>query len=76
MTTKLSTAQQKLLVDVARAPQRTPFTGGRNAGRVAAAWYRTAGVLARLGFVELTRSGDARLATVTDAGRAYLLNNK
>lgn len=70
--TKLSPAQKRFLKVTAEAPNRTPFTGGRNAGRVAAAWYRTADSLAQKGLVTLVRSGDAQVATLTDAGRAAL----
>jgi hypothetical protein len=73
MTTKLSAPQQKLLLAAAQAGgDRTPFTGGRNAGRVASAWYRTAQSLADRGLVTLRRTGDAQTAEITDAGRALL----
>lgn len=47
--------------------ERTPFHGHREAGRVASAWYRTAGSLARMGLIRLERSGDAYVATLAEA---------
>jgi hypothetical protein len=66
---KLSQAQLCFLAIAAEAPYRTPFTGGRNAGRVASGWFRTAASLSLRGFVHLVRSGDAQVAMITDAGR-------
>lgn len=62
---KLSEAQQRFLKRVELTGlkgERTPFTGGRNAGRVANAWYRTARSLSALGLVWLEREGDAQRA--------------
>jgi hypothetical protein len=60
MASKLSDAQARFLwVVQSEGSYRTPFTGGRNAGRVASAWYRTAKALAGLGLVRLEREGDA-----------------
>jgi hypothetical protein len=62
---KLSEAQQRFLKRVeltGLTGERTPFTGGRNAGRVANAWYRTARSLSVLGLVHVEREGDAQRA--------------
>jgi hypothetical protein len=75
MTTpkKLSPAQMRLLKNAATPTgDRTPFLGNRHAGRAAAAWYRTADSLERMGLVTTVREGDASRARATDAGRAIL----
>lgn len=66
---KLSEVQRAMLARLKANPngERTPFTGGRSAGRDAAAWYRTAGSLARLGLITLEREGDARRAKLADS---------
>lgn len=65
----LSDAQSRLLA-LACQPNgtRTPFLGNREAGRAAAAWYRTADSLAGRGLVKLYRDGDALRAIATELG--------
>lgn len=62
---RLSAAQRRFL-DICREAghvgYRTPFTGNREAGRTANAWYRTARSLAVKGYVVLRPSGDAMRA--------------
>jgi len=68
---KLSDAQVRFLRrchDCGEDGFRTPFIGGRQAGRVAAGWYRTADSLSELGLVDLRRWGDARVAKLTVDG--------
>lgn len=68
-TKKLSAAQQRFLERVRANGEkgyRTPFTGGRNAGRVASAWYRTAQSLKDAGLITLEREGDAYRAFATE----------
>lgn len=72
MTKNLSSAQKTFLHHTKTGPYRTPFTGGRDAGRVAAAWHRTAKALEKRGLVTLSRSGDAWVATGTPAGAQAL----
>lgn len=63
--TKLTHAQKLMMARLARNAakgERTPFVGGRSAGRIAAAWYRTADSLKRLGLIVLCRTGDAETA--------------
>jgi hypothetical protein len=60
--TNLSPAQKRflaILADAGAIGDRTPFTGNRDAGRVANAWYRTASVLRRKGLIVLEHEGDA-----------------
>lgn len=60
----LSPAQQKFIDTLRRDGKfRTPFTGGRGAGRVASAWHRTAKSLEAKGLIKLSRCGDALEAT-------------
>ncbi len=71
-TRTLSAAQKIFLLRVHISGScRTPFTGGRNAGRVAAAWYRTAESLRVRGLLNVVREGDAKRATLTEAGHAW-----
>jgi hypothetical protein len=61
----VSPAQNRMLARLEAAGakgERTPFTGGRSAGRDACAWYRTAESLCRAGLIVLRREGDARRA--------------
>lgn len=70
---KLSACQKVFLYRTIReGAYRTPFTGGRGAGRVAAAWYRTAESLAKRGLLTMSRSGDAYEAVITDSGERTL----
>jgi predicted transcriptional regulator len=69
MGKKLSPAQLRFMAVLREAGDkgdRTPFTGGRNAGRVANAWYRTAESLRRMGLVRVEREGDARRAWLVE----------
>ena len=70
---KLSTQQVRFLRSCLDSDSRTPFAGNRNAGRLASAWYRTAQSLADRGLVDLERVGDAQVASITDPGRAVLV---
>lgn len=69
-----TTAQIDMLRRLAAAPagERTPFLGNRRAGTIAGGWYRTAAALAAAGLATVVREGDAKRATITDAGRALL----
>lgn len=66
---KTSQAQERFLAVLETnggAGYRTPFTGGRDAGRVANAWYRTAAALEKMGLVVVERDGDARRAWLVE----------
>jgi hypothetical protein len=65
---KFSPAQLAFLDVVRRQSYRTPFIGGRDAGRVACLWYRTAAGLEARGFVVTEREGDAKRAHITVRG--------
>jgi hypothetical protein len=62
MTMKPTQAQRrfiKITASTGTTGYRTPFLGGRDAGRAANAWYRTASVCERAGWVTIVREGDA-----------------
>lgn len=69
---KLSPPQRAMLERLSKGSERTPFTGGRNAGQVASAWYRTAQSLMLKGHVVLEREGDGQRAHLTVHGVAAL----
>lgn len=62
---KLSRVQLETLTRIALSGWETAPGGYKNAGRDASNWYRTMGVLERLGFV-LSKNGSKR---ITQAGR-------
>ena len=71
MTMKPTPAQRRFIKITASAGAvgyRTPFLGGRDAGRAANAWYRTAAACERAGWVTIIREGDAQRAHITPAG--------
>jgi len=73
MTMKPTQAQRrfiKITASTGTTGYRTPFLGGRDAGRAANAWYRTASVCERAGWVTIVREGDAQRAYITPAGTA------
>jgi len=57
--TKLSTTQQTMLnaVNATGRVSSPHSSGGRNAGRQASAWHRTANSLVRLGLVDMFHNG-------------------
>jgi len=75
MKTKLSKNQASFLERLLGLPmcsERCPFVGGRDAGRVAGAWLRTARSLQDRGFVVLNRSGDSWRADLSYNGGVWL----
>ena len=66
---KTSPAQERFLTVLETnggAGYRTPFSGNREAGRRASAWYRTAAKLEKMGLVVVEREGDARRAWLVE----------
>jgi hypothetical protein len=72
MAARLSPTQLSMLTRLHQRSERTPFVGGRSAGLVAAAWYRTAQSLVRLGYAVLEREGDAYRAHLSARGVQFL----
>ncbi len=70
-TTKLSPAQQRMLLTAAAADGTLQWMdwGNRHSGRSACAWDRTASTLQAAGLLT-TQLSPSRKVTLTDAGRA------
>lgn len=66
-TTATQAAMLDRLRDAGAKGERTPFVGGRDAGRVVSGWYRTADALHRAGLIRLVREGDARRAFIIES---------
>jgi hypothetical protein len=64
-STKLSPTQRAMIARLLTATtkgERCPFIGGRDAGRVASGWYRTAESLRAAGLAIVQRTGDSKTA--------------
>lgn len=68
---RITKTQRETLTRIATLDngERTPFVGGREAGRIASGWYRTAYALDRAGLVTMKQEGDAYRIRITHAGR-------